>query len=196
MISILICTYNHSNFLKNCINSAIGKGEIVVVDDCSSDNTQDVLSEFPTITVIKNNTRKNLLESRKIAFEHSHGDYITFLDDDDFLHNIKESEYDLLQGKIKTNRKSHQDWYDKYLYKGEDFLSNKCHLDYHVWGKVFKRWVLEEVYKEIKMSYVFMGEDSILMENVFNKIKTYKYTDELFYTYHHGSGYSSHRELL
>ena len=58
MISILICTYNHSNFLKNCINSAIGKGEIIVVDDYSSDNTQDVLSEFPTITVIKNNTRK------------------------------------------------------------------------------------------------------------------------------------------
>ena len=115
MLSILICTYNHANFLERCLNSALGKGEIIVVNDASTDNTLEVLSKFSNqIKIITNIERKNLLESRKIAFENCTGDYITFLDDDDILVNPVITDADITQGKTASNYPRMTIWFDKY----------------------------------------------------------------------------------
>ena len=195
MLSILICTYNHANFLERCLNSALGKGEIIVVNDASTDNTLEVLSKFSNqIKIITNIERKNLLESRKIAFENCTGDYITFLDDDDILVNPVITDADITQGKTASNYPRMTIWFDKYVERKD--LKNKRDLDYHMWGKVLKRELIEKVYEQLPMSFTFMREDYFFMSKAFELANSYKFVEEVFYYYNYWSGYSHHRELL
>ena len=58
LVSILITNFNKSNYLKKTINSCLIQNfknkEILVFDDCSTDNSLNILSEFKEIRVVKN----------------------------------------------------------------------------------------------------------------------------------------------
>lgn len=193
MLSILICTYNHAKFLEHCLGSVLGKGEIVVVNDCSTDNTSEILNRYKNqIKIITNKERKNLLESRKIAFENSTGDYIVFVDDDDEFLDIEITDADITQGKSDSNDPKMKNWFDNLVYRGNKPLENKKQLDCHVWGKIFKRELVEKVYEILPMSYLFMREDYEFMSRAFELARSYKFVDKYFYKYYRGTGYSTH----
>ena len=193
MLSILVCTYNHARFLEHCLNSALGKGEIIVVNDASTDNTLEVLSKFSNkIKVITNKERKNLLESRKIAFENCTGDNIVFLDDDDELINPVITDADITQGKAISNYPLITNWFEN----GVERKDKNKRVDYHMWGKVLKRELVEKVYEQLPMSFTFMQEDRLFMSKAFELANSYKFVEEVFYNYNYWSGYSHHRNLL
>jgi len=91
-VSIIIPTYNSSLFIKRAIDSAINKTfkdwELLIVDDCSKDNTMELVSEF-----IKQDPRIKLLKTpensggpampKNIGIENAQGEYVAFLDHDD-----------------------------------------------------------------------------------------------------------------
>ena len=58
LVSILITNFNKGNYLKKTINSCLIQNfknkEILVFDDCSTDNSLNILSEFKEIRVVKN----------------------------------------------------------------------------------------------------------------------------------------------
>jgi len=62
-VSILITNYNKSYFLKKTINSCLNQNfnnkEILVFDDCSTDDSLKILKKFKKIKIIKNK-KKNL----------------------------------------------------------------------------------------------------------------------------------------
>ena len=62
-ISILITNFNKSKFLKRSISSVINQTyinkEILVFDDCSKDNSLEILTKFKKIKIIKNK-KKNI----------------------------------------------------------------------------------------------------------------------------------------
>lgn len=58
--------------------------EIVVVDDCSEDKTEDIVTLFPDIQYYKNETNRGPGYSRKFALAKCNGEYVVFLDDDDY----------------------------------------------------------------------------------------------------------------
>ena len=88
-ISIILPTYNRCDIVKRAINSALSQTfktfEIIVVDDCSTDNTkQEVLSiSDKRIHYIQHNRNKGGSAARNTGINQSKGKYITFLDDDD-----------------------------------------------------------------------------------------------------------------
>ena len=61
-ISILITNYNKSSYLKKSINSCLNQDfnnkEILVFDDCSTDDSLKILNKFKKIKVIKNKKKK------------------------------------------------------------------------------------------------------------------------------------------
>ena len=61
-VSILITNYNKSSFLKNTINSCLKQNfknkEILVFDDCSTDDSLKILNNFKQIKIIKNKKKK------------------------------------------------------------------------------------------------------------------------------------------
>ena len=90
-ISINITTYNRAHLLPRCIESVIFQSykniEIIIVDDCSDDNTQKVVSELQKrdkrIKYFRHEKNRGNAEARNTAMKNSLGEYIAFLDDDD-----------------------------------------------------------------------------------------------------------------
>ncbi len=89
LVSIIIPCYNQAHYLEEAINSAISQTynniEIVVVDDGSSDKTKNVCDAFQDINYVRVE-RVGLSAARNIGVQFSHGDYVVFLDADDYLY--------------------------------------------------------------------------------------------------------------
>lgn len=96
--SVLIANYNGEKYIDDCINSlkkqTFKDFEIIFFDDCSSDNSLNVISKYENIKIIANDKRSsigsyNQMNAYKKAFEVSSGEYIFTLDSDDFYHHQK-----------------------------------------------------------------------------------------------------------
>ena len=92
MISVVIPTYNCANFLDKAIQSILNQTykdyEIIIVDDCSTDNTKEILEKYNKLKnfkIITNDTNVGVGISRKNGINAANGEYITFLDADDYL---------------------------------------------------------------------------------------------------------------
>ena len=89
-ISIILPTYNGSRWLTEAILSIINQQEtnweLIVVDDCSTDNTWSIAKSFAEkdsrIKVLRNSLNKRLPESLNIGFSHARGEYFTWTSDD------------------------------------------------------------------------------------------------------------------
>lgn len=90
-ISVIIPVYNVEKTLEKCVNSVLaglnGDSEIILVDDCSPDNSGalcDSLKEKDgRITVIHKEKNEGLGFARNTGLKYAHGDYIMFADSDD-----------------------------------------------------------------------------------------------------------------
>ncbi|HBB94321.1 MAG TPA: hypothetical protein DC054_02925 [Blastocatellia bacterium] len=84
--SIIITTHNRPHLLPRAVNSArasAGEVEIVVVDDASSDETAEICQAISGITYVRVDRNQGVAGARNIGLVASHGEYISFLDDDD-----------------------------------------------------------------------------------------------------------------
>lgn len=89
-VSTVIATYNHEKYIHEAVDSALGQKyagahEVIVVDDCSTDRTSEILEGYGgRIQHIR--TEKNLggaAWTRNIGQQWAEGDYIAWLDGDD-----------------------------------------------------------------------------------------------------------------
>ncbi len=91
LVSVNITTYNRVHFLRRCIDSVLEQKyqniEIIVVDDCSPDNTQEVMEEYTArdkrIKYFRHEVNRGNASARNTALQHCQGYYVAFLDDDD-----------------------------------------------------------------------------------------------------------------
>ena len=88
LISVIIPSYNHGNYLSRAIESVLAQTytnvEIVVVDDGSSDNTKQVAERFPQVLYVYQENQ-GLSAARNTGIDNSKGKYLLFLDADDWL---------------------------------------------------------------------------------------------------------------
>jgi glycosyltransferase involved in cell wall biosynthesis len=85
-VSVVITTYNRAQFLKRAVHSALQAGsalEVVVVDDCSTDETPDLCQKLDNIRYIRLSTNQGLAHARNVGLAESSSEFIAFLDDDD-----------------------------------------------------------------------------------------------------------------
>ena len=90
LVSIIVPDYNRCVRIKKCCDSLINQTyqniEIIFVDDGSTDKTLDVLNSFlddRVVVVSKKNGGPS--DARRVGFNKSHGDYICFVDSDDYI---------------------------------------------------------------------------------------------------------------
>ncbi len=90
LISVIIPCYNHGRFLSKAINSVLRQSyrqhEIVVVDDGSSDDTKAVAGRYADVKYIYQ-TNQGLSAARNTGIDNSTGQYLVFLDSDDWLYD-------------------------------------------------------------------------------------------------------------
>ncbi len=99
--SIIIPLYNKENFIQKALQSILAQTfqdfEIVIIDDCSTDNSVQKAKEIQSdkIRYISHERNKGLSAGRNTGIRHANAEYVTFLDADDvwrphFLEKIKE----------------------------------------------------------------------------------------------------------
>jgi glycosyltransferase involved in cell wall biosynthesis len=90
LISIALCTYNGSKYIREQLDSLVSQTyphkEIIVVDDCSKDNTVEILKEYEAKSLIKlyvNENNLGFVKNFEKAISLCHGEYICLSDQDD-----------------------------------------------------------------------------------------------------------------
>lgn len=94
-ISVIIAMYNAADFIEECLQSVLNQTfknfEVIVVDDCSTDNSVEVVQKMAAnfggrLTLIKTNKNSGCAGiPRNLALNEARGKYIYFLDSDDFI---------------------------------------------------------------------------------------------------------------
>jgi len=86
IVTVVITTYNRAQFLQRAIQSALQAGpdlEVVVVDDCSTDETSELCAQLASIRYVRLSANQGLANARNVGIAESSSEFITFLDDDD-----------------------------------------------------------------------------------------------------------------
>ncbi|WP_288695302.1 glycosyltransferase family 2 protein [uncultured Brachyspira sp.] len=92
-ISVIVPVYNVEDYLKECLDSIINQTlkeiEILCIDDCGTDNSIDILKEYAKkddrIRIISHKENKGLGPARNTGIKESKGEYISFIDSDDYI---------------------------------------------------------------------------------------------------------------
>lgn len=89
LVSIIMPSYNTAKFITDTIQSVLNQTyqnwELLIVDDCSTDNSDEVIASFndPRIKIFKNEKNSGAAISRNKAIAEAAGKWIAFLDSDD-----------------------------------------------------------------------------------------------------------------
>lgn len=105
-LSVIIPVYNTEEYLRQCLDSVINQTyknlEIICIDDCSADGSYEILKEYEQkdnrIKVFKNEKNLRVGPTRNRGIELATGDYIHFMDSDDWLDL---NAYEIYMDKIK-----------------------------------------------------------------------------------------------
>lgn len=168
MISIIVPVYNVEKYLKKCIESVLRQTykdfELILVNDGSTDKSGKICDEYlkldKRIRVIH---KKNggLSDARNIGIKAAKGEYIAFLDSDDWIENncyetlinlIKENNADISICNFKSviNDKEQLDKYEKFVIEKFNNIEalnqiyDKKNVEFILaWNKLFKKELLE-----------------------------------------------------
>ena len=93
IFSLIIPVYNVEPYLAECLDSCINQTfedlEIICVNDCSADNSAQILEEYAKqdtrIKIINHSSNKGLGAARNTGVDAAEGDYCWFIDSDDYI---------------------------------------------------------------------------------------------------------------
>lgn len=156
-LSVIIPNYNNEKFISKCLDSVLSQtyqpDEIIIVDDCSKDNSVSIIrdyeSKYPHIKGIYLEQNGGVSHSRNTGILSATSEYITTLDGDDFYYNNQklENEMKLLQekgGNVLT--------YSKIVYCDEEDNIIR-YLDYkkseYFEGNLFEALLQEKITKTL-----------------------------------------------
>lgn len=185
-ISVIIPVYNVEKYLPVCLNSILAQSfsdfEAICVNDGSPDNSAAILEKYAgKDSRIKIITQSNggLSVARNTGLEHALGEYVYFLDSDDFIHpqlleilyrEISEGDFDFAAcrfQKVKGSISSFPQYsgYGTILVKEPlaELFQKKKLLSINVWSKLYRRKTLGDlrfipglVYEDLPFTCAFM----------------------------------------
>lgn len=93
VLSIIVAVYNVAPYVRHCLQSLLEQGltnyEVILVNDASHDNSRAICSEWcmehPQFRIVNHASNRGLSEARNTGLAEAEGEYVTFVDSDDFL---------------------------------------------------------------------------------------------------------------
>ena len=195
LISIIIPVYNVEKYLKECVDSVRKQTyknlEIILIDDGSKDNSgklcDELAKEDNRIKVI-HKENGGLSDARNVGIENATGEYIQFIDSDDFvekdmieiLHNdICQEKADVSMcslylykdGEKTTDASYKREIFNKELVLKEILLDERVRS--YAWNKMFKKSLFESI--RFPKGKVF--EDIYTMSPIFQKANKIVFND-------------------
>lgn len=93
MISIIITSYNYQKYIERAIRSALNQSvskdeyEVLVINDASTDYTKEILENYKDdVRIVHTEKNVGLAAARNIGIKKAKGQFVVFLDADDFIH--------------------------------------------------------------------------------------------------------------
>lgn len=206
-ISIVVAVYNAEKTLKKCVDSLLNQTynniEIILVNDCSKDNSLDICNEYSkanyNVKVISNNRNSGVSDTRNNGIDNSTGEYICFVDSDDYVEsNYIEVLYYYYQkyNTVPICGFVYHDEYNhakpvKYSWSGNEGLVSlgeafKLNSELYLtalWNKLFNNNVIKENNVRFDET-ISMGEDLKFTLDYFtisNIDKVYVFSDYLYH---------------
>lgn len=189
-LSIIVPVYNAEKYMEKCLDRLLEQSykniEIIIVNDCSQGNCEDIAEKYKKIDdrvkYIKHEKNKGLFQARITGSSIATGDYIAFLDSDDYvsidyyrtlINNIQENDSDIAMGNMvleyDDGRREIYNLFDtKHLnLAGEDcleqyFEQEGLSFDWHIiWNKIYKMEIWKKALKHYKniTTHLLMTED-------------------------------------
>ena len=169
LISVIIPIYNVEEYLEKCIDSIVMQTyenlEIILVNDGSPDNCSDICEKWEkkdSRVIYLQKKNGGLSSARNYGIEHCSGDYIVFVDSDDYIennmieelyNNLKENDSDVaICGfyNVKNEKKSAVK-YSKTKFVASNMekfenLYNEYYLPTTIaWNKIYKRHIFDKI---------------------------------------------------
>ena len=196
MISIIVPFYNTEKYLGQCLTSIQGQTfsnyEVLMVDDGSTDSSREIAKKFldDSRFILLGDKHIGFPLSKNLGLDNAKGDYILFVDSDDFIeNNCLEVLYNNL---IKTNSdisvakhtsKMEHDSISKEVkletFNNKDSIMSKLLSNTFLWNKLYKRYIFDDM----RFEDVEALSDTMLNYLLFEKANKTCYTNIV--TYHH-----------
>lgn len=203
-ISVIMPVYNVARYLRRSIDSVLKqtfKGfELILVDDGSTDASPSILDEYkenPRVNVIhKKNSGSGL--SRNAGLDVAKGQYVYFMDPDDWLEGeMLRDNYELIRKENPDillfgsydhfeNRVTSQNLDNEFLQSKNSFLERfpqlfKKNVMYTVWNKIYKKSFLLNF--NLRFGSERSGQDYVFNIKVYDKVNTMLVTNKKYYHY-------------
>lgn len=220
-VSIIVPIYNAGKKLNKCIDSILNQTykniEIILVNDGSTDNSLEICEKYKSIDdriILINKKNEGCIKARRTGIDNSSGDYIMFVDADDWVdNNIVSAMYDELKKykcdivvsnmyKVFNDRAFIKKSNDSHYFKEEklyvdDEIKNEL-VEAYLYGHPFPAGLVCKLYKRNLLidsgKYLerisFLGEDLYLNMEVFLKATRVKIINQPLYYYRVG-GFTS-----
>ena len=197
-LSIIIPVYNAEKYLKKCLESVFQQNlkledfEVICINDGSTDKTQQILEEFQkkyTNIILENQENFGEAISRNKALSLSKGEYITFLDSDDYydaltlskaLQIIASQNLDILYLKMNHISEDYQFIQSLPNLSENEILSGLKHERRPFPATIYKKSVIGEIQFPLN---IIVGPDSVFNALVQSKAKRVSFSSDLVYNY-------------
>ena len=171
-LSIIVPVYNSGAYLEECLNSLVLQDvvdfEVIIVDDNSSDNSLDIIKKYcellpDVFKYIHLDENKGVSVARNIGLKYASGEYIGFVDSDDFVHRYMYGDMLALTKMCKglkvvsagVQRVSEKDSSKSFIEREYGNISPKiidvsknpgflCYESLACWNKIYRRDLFDE----------------------------------------------------
>ena len=206
-VSIIVAVYNVEKYLEECLDSILSQTfmdfECIIVNDASPDKCPDICDEYAKkdnrIKVIHKKQNEGLPQARRTGFNASIGEYILFVDSDDWIeqkmverlynlavienHDIVYCDAVEFNDSQKNGARVIRKSFDTRNMNKDDIINNllKYKLDCCVWNKLFKR----ELFENIIFPKFQQWEDAVICVQLFLKAMSIGYEYSILYHHRH-----------
>lgn len=193
-ISIIVPVYNAQKYLKKCIDSIINQTykniEILLINDGSKDNSLKICKEYEkkdSRIIVIDKQNKGVSNTRNVGIKKSTGDYIVFIDSDDWLElDAIETMYNIIKDKnldmVRFNYQINGIPQNSYT-NVEDFEKNilNGNIPAYVWIFIFKKQFIKNILFKEDIS---MMEDTTFIVELLEKKPKLLLSDKVIYNYY------------
>lgn len=173
LISVIVPVYNVQEYLDVCLKSIVEQTyenlEIIIINDGSTDTSKEICYKYQRIDpriVIINQKNSGLSAARNVGFKAAKGEYISFIDSDDFIYPdmyeimmkyMEDLQADIVECQYETVHKDKelpiQNGKISYnIMDGKEALScqimhtKKERITYAVWSRLYRREMIEGIF--------------------------------------------------
>ena len=182
-LSVIIPNYNKERYIEKCIDSILNQSytdiEIIVIDDASTDNSREIIraraEEYNCIKYIFLECNGGVSNARNVGLKNATGNFVTFIDSDDYYANINKLENEMkLLLQSENPKKSLAYSIIQYVGQGGEKLHNRrCNRIYFV-----SRHPLSDLLSMKK--FAFIPRDYCLSKETLIEIGAYSFEKDLY----------------